>query len=500
MLWVLMQRDDAEVVRRSELDHVAHEHLWVVLGDERAEGVPQLLEQLCIALEQRLVEDDIIVAEERLVYLREVVREVALQRELAAHLAAHVEEEDVPLVSEQHIGEDRVAVDDMCVLKPLLRLVLGEVRLEHAEQVVAALGERQVERAVRLEPLAHLRQIVRPHVQLIEGEHRARRAGGRVHLAQRREKHFQPTWREAAIGDEVRESDPFDALQRERRDAVGDGRAGGGEVAAAVRGDGALERLAHRREEAGDVGGHVVVEEDLAAEHRPRGSLDHIVALQLHVVEVARRHHPRLELRRGVDAPAEVLRSVHARGAGYGRVDVDMSERLAEVNLVVRDLELLEHPQRLMAARGNNHAHVPSRLSHQPRSADDNMVPRLLELTHQLHILLDRHAGGVVVRFGGLCDQHVVQREAEAALDHQRRHLPTRYMLYEGLQLGRGAAVGVLVGHERIEDVPAAEQLVDDIGDEVLHRNALWRVEHRGDRLAEELAGGKAIRAYVRHV
>ena len=79
VLLVLVERHDAEVVLRGEPRDVGHPHGGVVLGDEAAEGVAELLEQLTVALEQRLREKDVVVAEERLVHLREVVESVALQ-------------------------------------------------------------------------------------------------------------------------------------------------------------------------------------------------------------------------------------------------------------------------------------------------------------------------------------------------------------------------------------------------------------------------------------
>ncbi len=62
MLRVDVQRDDAEVVRGSDLDDVRVAHGGVVLGHEGAEGVAQLLEQLGVTLEHRLAEEDVVVA------------------------------------------------------------------------------------------------------------------------------------------------------------------------------------------------------------------------------------------------------------------------------------------------------------------------------------------------------------------------------------------------------------------------------------------------------
>ena len=93
-------------------------HRRVVLANEGAEGVSQLLQELGVPLEQRLREDDVVIAEQGLVDLGEIVREVALQREGRAELAAHVEQEDSAVVREQHVREDRVAVDDVDRLPP----------------------------------------------------------------------------------------------------------------------------------------------------------------------------------------------------------------------------------------------------------------------------------------------------------------------------------------------------------------------------------------------
>ena len=46
---------------RGEPRDVGHPHGGVVLGDEAAEGVAELLEQLTVALEQRLREQDVVV-------------------------------------------------------------------------------------------------------------------------------------------------------------------------------------------------------------------------------------------------------------------------------------------------------------------------------------------------------------------------------------------------------------------------------------------------------
>ena len=46
VLLVLVERHDAEVVLRGEPRDVGHPHGGVVLGDEAAEGVAELLEQL----------------------------------------------------------------------------------------------------------------------------------------------------------------------------------------------------------------------------------------------------------------------------------------------------------------------------------------------------------------------------------------------------------------------------------------------------------------------
>ena len=53
MLLVLVEGHDAEVVRGGELDDVGEGDADVLLGDEGAEGLAQLLEDLRVALEQR---------------------------------------------------------------------------------------------------------------------------------------------------------------------------------------------------------------------------------------------------------------------------------------------------------------------------------------------------------------------------------------------------------------------------------------------------------------
>ena len=53
MLLVLVEGHDAEVVRGGELDDVGEGDADVLLGDEGAEGLAQLLEDLGVALEQR---------------------------------------------------------------------------------------------------------------------------------------------------------------------------------------------------------------------------------------------------------------------------------------------------------------------------------------------------------------------------------------------------------------------------------------------------------------
>ena len=53
VLLVLVEGHDAEVVRGGELDDVGEGDADVLLGDEGAEGLAQLLEDLGVALEQR---------------------------------------------------------------------------------------------------------------------------------------------------------------------------------------------------------------------------------------------------------------------------------------------------------------------------------------------------------------------------------------------------------------------------------------------------------------
>jgi hypothetical protein len=67
------------------------------------------------------------------------------------------------------------------------------------------------------------------------------------------------------------------------------------EAAGRARRGGRLEAPRERREQMLDVGGHVLVKEDLAAQHALGGGLDHVIALELHIVEVARGDHARLE-------------------------------------------------------------------------------------------------------------------------------------------------------------------------------------------------------------
>ena len=64
VLLVDVERHDAKIVRGGDLDDVREAHLGVVLAHERAERVAQLLEQLGVALVQRLTEDNIVVAQQ----------------------------------------------------------------------------------------------------------------------------------------------------------------------------------------------------------------------------------------------------------------------------------------------------------------------------------------------------------------------------------------------------------------------------------------------------
>ena len=64
MVAVDVERHDAKVVRRGDLDDVREAHLGVVRAHKGAEGVAQLLEQLGVALVQRLAEDDIVIAQQ----------------------------------------------------------------------------------------------------------------------------------------------------------------------------------------------------------------------------------------------------------------------------------------------------------------------------------------------------------------------------------------------------------------------------------------------------
>ena len=62
MLLVGVERHDAEEVGCGELHHVRHRDARVLLGDEAGEDLAQLLEDLGVALVQRLVEDDEVIA------------------------------------------------------------------------------------------------------------------------------------------------------------------------------------------------------------------------------------------------------------------------------------------------------------------------------------------------------------------------------------------------------------------------------------------------------
>ena len=71
--------------------------------------------------------------------------------------------------------------------------------------------------------------------------------------------------------------------------------------------------------------------------------LDDIIPLYLYIVEMPRGDHPWRQLApRAGDPPAQILLGVES-GAGDGRVDIDVGIRLAEMDLVVRDLEVFEH-------------------------------------------------------------------------------------------------------------------------------------------------------------
>eukprot|EP00325_Prymnesiales_sp_UTEX-LB-985_P024506 CAMPEP_0174738370 /NCGR_PEP_ID=MMETSP1094-20130205/69841_1 /TAXON_ID=156173 /ORGANISM="Chrysochromulina brevifilum, Strain UTEX LB 985" /LENGTH=64 /DNA_ID=CAMNT_0015941767 /DNA_START=253 /DNA_END=447 /DNA_ORIENTATION=+ len=63
-----MQRYDAKVVGRRDLDDVGDGYGGVVLPDKGAEDVPEFLEQLAVTFEQRLREYNVVIAEERLVH------------------------------------------------------------------------------------------------------------------------------------------------------------------------------------------------------------------------------------------------------------------------------------------------------------------------------------------------------------------------------------------------------------------------------------------------
>ena len=95
------------------------------------------------------------------------------------------------------------------------------------------------------------------------------------------------------------------------------------------------------------------------------------------MVEVARGHHAGGQfLGLALELPAEVLLGVERR-ARDGGVDVDVREGLAEVDLVVRDVEVLEGLERLVAARGDDGAHVAAVLLHAPARGEDDVVVRV---------------------------------------------------------------------------------------------------------------------------
>jgi hypothetical protein len=87
-----------------------------------------------------------------------------------------------------------------------------------------------------------------------------------------------------------------------------------------------------------------------------------------------------------------------------------------------------------VAARGDDGADVAAVLLHAPARGNGDVVARLLELAHELHVLLDRLHRREVAGLERRADEHVVEGEAEAALRQLERLLGWRLRLRRGLR------------------------------------------------------------------
>ena len=170
------------------------------------------------------------------------------------------------------------------------------------------------------------------------------------------------------------------------------------------------------------------------------------------------------------------------------------------MDLIVRDLEDLESSQGHVAARGDDGAHVAAALLHETRGGDDDVVPTRLELANELHILLDGSDGRHVTRRSGRRHEHIIEREAEAALWTLSQRLTRAHLVHELLQLLGRAALRTLLCSLRHERVPVGDHQVDDVRQEEFGGEPLRCIEHFLDEGAHERAARETVCADVGQV
>jgi hypothetical protein len=63
MLLDVVKGHDAEIMRGGEFHDVVNGNVWILVGDKGTKDVPELLQELSVALAHRLVEDNEVVTE-----------------------------------------------------------------------------------------------------------------------------------------------------------------------------------------------------------------------------------------------------------------------------------------------------------------------------------------------------------------------------------------------------------------------------------------------------
>mmetsp|Transcript_225 Transcript_225/g.564 ORF Transcript_225/g.564 Transcript_225/m.564 type:complete len:331 (-) Transcript_225:29-1021(-) len=328
---------------------------------------------------------------------------VTLRREASAQFTAHVYQDHPVIMSPDHIGEDGVAVDVIRVLRPLARLELlqeGQNAGGHLLRVEAELpAQRRVERLVLPRAAGNLVGVVVTELGVRRARlRRGRGARGRplaVDAVERAHEAADARLREQPGGDQVREGDARHPrhLDRGERAAV-DGHGAVGDL------DGLGEEVRERQRD-----GAVPVA--LAPEYLWLGGLDHVLLPRpAHQVEGARVDGSvdGLELGDnlgGANVPSEVALDVRQR-VERPRVHVDVRVGLAEVELVVRNAELLEQREGGVPAAGDGRVHRPA--AHASRRGDDDHVPGVVQLAHKLDRVWDRLTACPIPWYMRLCD------------------------------------------------------------------------------------------------